>query len=250
MQKFIIIAVTIAVMVINVSAQKGRSYVNPALSPGRKAFAKSPTRPLVPPPRISQTPIDSNSLLSTAQLRPAAPAPVPAPVKAIGGTKLPRPNAAVAAPVPRRPIPSRPIVQAPAPAPAIKIPVRPSTSAAVAAPVRDRDDDNQHPAPEPYSFSYAVNDEESGAQLTREERQDAGGNIVGFYHIMDAEGRRRRVDYTAGPDGFKATISSNEEGLINRDSADAAFSVEEVPEERQNSVAASAQAAARGRPQA
>lgn len=154
-------------------------------------------------PNICDQPIDSNSLLSTAQLRPAAPAPVPAPVKAIGGTKLPRPNAAVAAPVPRRPIPSRPIVQAPAPAPAVKIPVRPSTSAAVAAPVRDRDDDNQHPAPEPYSFSYAVNDEESGAQLTREERQDAGGNIVGFYHIMDAEGRRRRVDYTAGPDGFK-----------------------------------------------
>lgn len=52
------IVMIMTVMVINmiaVSAQKGRSYVNPSLSPGRKAFAKSPTRPLVPPPRISQT---------------------------------------------------------------------------------------------------------------------------------------------------------------------------------------------------
>ncbi|OTF73282.1 hypothetical protein BLA29_015272, partial [Euroglyphus maynei] len=46
------------VMVINMNsvfAQKGRTYVNSGLSPGRKAFAKSPIRPLVPPPRISQT---------------------------------------------------------------------------------------------------------------------------------------------------------------------------------------------------
>ena len=36
-----------------------------------------------------------------------------------------------------------------------------------------------HPAPEPYSFSYSVNDQESGSALTREESQDANGNVVG-----------------------------------------------------------------------
>lgn len=48
----------------------------------------------------------------------------------------------------------------------------------------------------------------------------------GFYHILDAEGRVRRVDYTAGPEGFKATIQSNEEGLVSGESADARFNVD------------------------
>jgi hypothetical protein len=36
-----------------------------------------------------------------------------------------------------------------------------------------------HAAPEPYSFSYAVEDPESGAASSREETQDASGEIVG-----------------------------------------------------------------------
>lgn len=36
-----------------------------------------------------------------------------------------------------------------------------------------------HAAPEPYSFSYAVDDPESGASSSREETQDASGEIVG-----------------------------------------------------------------------
>ncbi|OTF80078.1 cuticular protein-like protein, partial [Euroglyphus maynei] len=218
----------------------------------RRPTFSGPAAPLsVPAPARApvfggtKQPRPSAAVASPVQRRPtpsgpAAPLPVPSPARApaFAGTKLPRPSAAVAGPVPRRPTPSRPE----------------SSSSAVAGPVRDRDnegdDGGPHPAPEPYSFSFAVNDEESGAQLTREERQDAGGNIVGFYHILDAEGRRRRVDYTAGPEGFKATISSNEEGLVNRNSADADFTVEEVSEDRQNAVAAAYQAAARGRPQA
>lgn len=86
------------------------------------------------------------------------------------------------------------------PKPAI---ISPLPKAALAAPVRVASAEGPHPAPEPYSFSFAVNDQETGAQLSREESQDRNGNIVGFYHFFDAEGRRRRVDYTAGPDGFK-----------------------------------------------
>lgn len=40
-------------------------------------------------------------------------------------------------------------------------------------------------------------------------------------------------------------MNSNEEGLLNRNAADADFTVEEVPAERQNAAAAAAQAAAR-----
>lgn len=64
---------------------------------------------------------------------------------------------------------------------------------------------------------------------------------LGFYHITDAEGRLRRVDYTAGPEGFKANIRSNEEGLISRDSADAHFEVE-APSSAQQASAQRARA--------
>lgn len=47
----------------------------------------------------------------------------------------------------------------------------------------DEEEFGGHPAPEPYSFSYAVNDEESGAEVSREESQDAAGNIVGKLFI-------------------------------------------------------------------
>jgi hypothetical protein len=151
------------------------------------------------------------ALLSTRRQRPT-PAPAPAPIPA--------------------PAPA-PIIRQPAPAPVIRPAPRPIPArAALAAPVRSAPVrsapvvEEAHPAPEPYSFSYAVKDEESGVNLSREESQDAAGNIVGFYHMLDAEGRVRRVDYTAGPEGFKANIQSNEEGLVTGESADARFNID------------------------
>lgn len=70
---------------------------------------------------------------------------------------------------------------------------------------------------------------------------------IGFYHITDADGRLRRVDYTAGPEGFKAKIQSNEEGLLARDSADAIFDVQAPTAQQQAAVAAQAAAAAAAR---
>ena len=43
----------------------------------------------------------------------------------------------------------------------------------------------QHPAPEPYAFSFSVDDTESGALTSREERQDASGEIVGKIKIIN-----------------------------------------------------------------
>lgn len=80
--------------------------------------------------------------------------------------------------------------------------------------------------------------------MAREESQDAAGNIVGFYTMMDRDGRLRRVDYTAGPEGFKAQIKSNEEGLTSKDSADATFEISEPSAQQKASAEASAQASA------
>lgn len=179
-------------------AQKG-GYPAPAraaLAPVNRK-APPPPQPIQQVQQKYEEEEDESALLAHRPTRPPRPAPPPPPPP----------------PAPR------PVYQAPPPPPP-----RPQ----VAAPQRARPqpEEGPHPAPEPYSFSYSVNDEQSGAALTREESQDANGNVVGFYHITDAEGRLRRVDYTAGPDGFKANIRSNEEGLISRDSADAHFEVE------------------------
>lgn len=57
----------------------------------------------------------------------------------------------------------------------------PAPSRPAPAPAPGGDEEEHNPAPEPYQFSYSVNDEESGSQLSREESQDAAGNIVGKY---------------------------------------------------------------------
>lgn len=199
-------------------AQKGGNYGAALAAANRSPVSygrKAPPPPPPPqPPTIQQKyeeEEDESALLAAQRQRPA-PAPAPAPFR-------------------------------PAPAP-----FRPPQAA---GPIRMRpqpdEPEGPHPAPEPYSFSYSVNDDESGAALTREESQDANGNVVGFYHITDADGRLRRVDYTAGPEGFKAKIQSNEEGLLARDSADAIFDVQAPTAQQQAAVAAQAAAAAAAR---
>ncbi|CAG2164918.1 unnamed protein product, partial [Oppiella nova] len=97
--------------------------------------------------------------------------------------------------------------------------------------------EGHEPAPEPYSFSYSVDDPETGGSSSREETQDANGEITGFYDIKDKDGRTRRVEYTAGKDGFKATIKSNEEGLNARAPADVNIELSASPSERVQSYA-------------
>ncbi|XP_054152862.1 uncharacterized protein LOC128951640 [Oppia nitens] len=126
----------------------------------------------------------------------------------------------VAAVIPTRRPSSRP------PPPSRPQPQRPEESGGEADP------GDHEPLPEPYKFSYSVDDPDTGASSSREESQDANGEIVGFYNIKDADGRTRRVDYTAGKDGFKATIKSNEEGLNSRAPADVNIELSGQPSER------------------
>lgn len=69
-------------------------------------------------------------------------------------------------------------------------------------------------APEPYSYGYET-DSHSAA-----EQRDPNGKVSGFYTIVDADGRQRRVDYIADEAGFRAKVQTNEVGTKSENSAD------------------------------
>jgi hypothetical protein len=81
----------------------------------------------------------------------------------------------------------------------------------------------------PYAFQYDFNDG-YGMSQDREETKDEYGNVKGSYGYKDPAGIYRKVEYTAGADGFKAVVSSNEPGLGTTDNpADTVFNVREPP---------------------
>ncbi|XP_013791912.1 uncharacterized protein LOC106475782, partial [Limulus polyphemus] len=63
----------------------------------------------------------------------------------------------------------------------------------------------------PFNFMYSA--PAGGGASSRSESGDVSGNVVGSYSVEDPDGRRRKVDYTAGSGGFKANIQSNEPGV-------------------------------------
>uniref|UniRef100_A0A6G1SNH4 Adult-specific rigid cuticular protein 15.5 n=1 Tax=Aceria tosichella TaxID=561515 RepID=A0A6G1SNH4_9ACAR len=106
-------------------------------------------------------------------------------------------------------------------------------------------EEEANPRPEPYNFQYAFNsgDAATSGSSTREEQQDASGRVTGFYTLKGEDGRDRRVDYVADASGFRATISTNELGTANKDSADGKFnSPYPAPEPPQPISAAAGQA--------
>ncbi|PRD30894.1 UNVERIFIED_CONTAM: Cuticle protein 10.9 [Trichonephila clavipes] len=82
--------------------------------------------------------------------------------------------------------------------------------------------------PRPYTMGYKAEGEE--AISFRSEEGDAHGNKVGTYGYMDAQGLYRKVQYTAGADGFHATVQTNEPGTDGKENpADVIMIVEEPP---------------------
>ena len=69
-------------------------------------------------------------------------------------------------------------------------------------------------APEPYSYGYET---ESHAAS---EQKDPSGKVSGFYTIVDADGRSRRVEYFADETGFHAKVQTNEVGTKSESPAD------------------------------
>ncbi|GBM78347.1 hypothetical protein AVEN_27941-1 [Araneus ventricosus] len=82
----------------------------------------------------------------------------------------------------------------------------------------------------PYGFGYEFGDGKGMVQH-RHESSDINGEVKGSYGYTDPNGLYRSVEYTAGVDGYRAIVRSNEPGLGSQDTADATFLVEPPPPE-------------------
>ncbi|GBL84928.1 hypothetical protein AVEN_42196-1 [Araneus ventricosus] len=82
--------------------------------------------------------------------------------------------------------------------------------------------------PRPYQYGYAFADG-LGMSQHRNEVADGTGAVKGAYGYQDPLGVYRNVEYTAGKDGYKAVIRSNEPGTSNHAVGDAVYIVELPP---------------------
>ncbi|BET00547.1 Cuticular protein [Nesidiocoris tenuis] len=74
---------------------------------------------------------------------------------------------------------------------------------AYAAPAARIEEHDPHPQ---YSYSYSVNDALTGDNKEQHESRD-GDVVTGSYSLVEADGSRRIVDYTADPvNGFNAVV--------------------------------------------
>ncbi|GIY59895.1 uncharacterized protein CDAR_95701 [Caerostris darwini] len=80
----------------------------------------------------------------------------------------------------------------------------------------------------PYSYGFQFGDGRGMSQY-RQESADGTGAVKGSYGYVDPFGVTRNVEYSAGVDGYKAFIKSNEPGLSNHISADAIYQVRPPP---------------------
>ncbi|CAL1280719.1 unnamed protein product [Larinioides sclopetarius] len=82
----------------------------------------------------------------------------------------------------------------------------------------------------PYGFGYEFGDGQGMVQR-RHESSDINGEVKGSYGYTDPNGLYRSVEYTAGVNGYRAIVRSNEPGMGSQDSADVTFLVEPPPPE-------------------
>lgn len=76
----------------------------------------------------------------------------------------------------------------------------------VATPILAKHDDEYDPNPQ-YSFSYDIHDSLTGDAKNQQETR-SGDVVQGQYSLIDADGYRRTVDYTADPvHGFNAVVN-------------------------------------------
>jgi hypothetical protein len=77
---------------------------------------------------------------------------------------------------------------------------------AIAAPIVKKLVHEEAYAPAHYAFEYSVHDDHTGDIKSQHERRE-GDNVVGQYSLVDADGHRRVVDYTADAhNGFNAVV--------------------------------------------
>ncbi|GBM73528.1 hypothetical protein AVEN_218507-1 [Araneus ventricosus] len=80
----------------------------------------------------------------------------------------------------------------------------------------------------PYEFGFQMNDGNGTTQHRQEIRQE-NGDVKGSYGYVDPYGVYRKVEYYTDETGYHAKVSSNEPGLLNKNSANTIFVVENPP---------------------
>ncbi|XP_035229339.1 uncharacterized protein LOC118201355 isoform X2 [Stegodyphus dumicola] len=73
-----------------------------------------------------------------------------------------------------------------------------------------------------YSYQYQ-SELEDGGSLGRGESGDASGKVSGYYSLSVADGRKRKVDYSADQGGFSAVVNTNEFGTKSDSPAHVTF---------------------------
>ncbi|XP_077540923.1 uncharacterized protein LOC144153146 [Haemaphysalis longicornis] len=64
------------------------------------------------------------------------------------------------------------------------------------------------------NYNFAYDEKHTSGGSWRKESGDAFGNTIGSYGLTDVDGRVRIVNYVADKYGFRASISSNEPGVM------------------------------------
>ncbi len=83
---------------------------------------------------------------------------------------------------------------------------QPLVKAAVALPVKKIVHQEEAYAPAHYAFEYSVHDEHTGDIKSQQEKRE-GDHVQGSYTMIDADGFRRTVEYTADDhNGFQAVV--------------------------------------------
>lgn len=73
-----------------------------------------------------------------------------------------------------------------------------------------------------YKFGYNEQHHDGGS--SRDESGDSWGNKVGSYSLNVGDGRKRVVKYVADGHGFRASIQTNEPGIVAKAPADVSIS--------------------------
>uniref|UniRef100_A0A2H8TN19 Cuticle protein 8 n=1 Tax=Melanaphis sacchari TaxID=742174 RepID=A0A2H8TN19_9HEMI len=181
------------------------SYPSPSY-PSTPSYNSAPSYTPAPPsyspaPAYKSTPSYSPApaYKSAAPAYKSAPTYKPAPVYSAPSYSAP----SYSAPSYSSPSYSAPSYSAPSySAPSYSSPSYSSPSYSAPAPYKSQEP--EYPA-KPYNFEYSVNDYNTGDVKSQAEYSD-GKNVKGYYSLIEADGTKRIVEYTADEYGFNAVV--------------------------------------------
>ncbi|PSN41659.1 Cuticle protein 8 [Blattella germanica] len=175
-----------------VSAAPPLTYTNRGIASSAYPFAQAPVS--YQPIAAIQNPVAYTVAAdeSPVAYQPVAAVRTPVSYQPVAVARTPVAYQPVAAP--RTPVTYQPVAAARTP-----VAYQPVAAAHASA------DPNYDPNPQ-YAYSYSIDDPETGDSKTHEETRD-GDSVQGRYSLIEADGSRRTVEYTADAvNGFNAVV--------------------------------------------